>query len=173
MTVTPEDFGEDHPLSGIQFQRKLERRAWEAGEGKVPVQRFEDFCKNRKSVNTGSIKPNIKGNYSLANVRGIFPEELSGALQQGIERMDRKIHGFADKDVLLSGVESRTSSPVRIRRDEEFRSNIPWIYPCGEGAGYAGGITSAAMDGLKVAEAIIRKYEAFGREQEEFSPHHH
>lgn len=172
VTVTPEDFGEDHPLSGIQFQRKLERRAWEAGEGKVPVQRFEDFCKNRKSVNTGSIKPNIKGNYSLANVRGIFPEELSGALQQGIERMDRKIHGFADKDVLLSGVESRTSSPVRIRRDEEFRSNIPWIYPCGEGAGYAGGITSAAMDGLKVAEAIIRKYEAFGREQEEFSPRH-
>ena len=91
-------------------------------------------------------------------MRGIFPEELSLSLQQGIERMDHKIRGFADKDVLLSGVESRTSSPVRISRDEEFRSSIPWIYPCGEGAGYAGGITSAAMDGIKVAEAVISKY---------------
>lgn len=102
----------------------------------------------------------MKGNYSLANVRDIFPDELAGSLQKGIGQMNRKIHGFADPDVLLSGVESRTSSPVRIPRDEEFRSSIPWIYPCGEGAGYAGGITSAAMDGLKVAEAIIRKYEA-------------
>ena len=75
--------------------------------------------------------------------------------------MDRKIRGFAGKDVLLSGVESRTSSPVRINRDTDFRSNIPWIYPCGEGAGYAGGITSAAMDGVKVAEALIRKFTEF------------
>ena len=158
VTVTPDDYGSDHPLAGVQFQRELERRAWKAGAGNVPVQRFEDFCENRKSEELGSIKPNIKGHYSLANVRGIFPEELSLSLQQGIERMDHKIRGFADKDVLLSGVESRTSSPVRISRDEEFRSSIPWIYPCGEGAGYAGGITSAAMDGIKVAEAVISKY---------------
>ncbi|MCF2568818.1 FAD-dependent oxidoreductase [Mediterraneibacter glycyrrhizinilyticus] len=158
VTVTPDDYGSDHPLAGVQFQRDLERRAWEAGAGNVPVQRFEDFCENRKSEELGSIKPNIKGHYSLANVRGIFPEELSLSLQQGIERMDHKIRGFADKDVLLSGVESRTSSPVRISRDEGFRSSIPWIYPCGEGAGYAGGITSAAMDGIKVAEAVISKY---------------
>lgn len=158
VTVTPEDYGQNHPLSGVQFQRKLERKAWEAGEGNVPVQRFEDFCKNRKTAELGRIKPNIKGNFSLANVREIFPEELAGSLQRGIEQMNRKIHGFADPDVLLSGVESRTSSPVRISRDEEFRGSIPWIYPCGEGAGYAGGITSAAMDGLKVAEAIIIKY---------------
>ena len=160
VTVTPEDYGQDDPLSGVQFQRELERKAWEAGKGNIPVQRFEDFCKNRKTVELGRIKPNVKGNYSLANVRDIFPDELAGSLQKGIGQMNRKIHGFADPDVLLSGVESRTSSPVRIPRDEEFRSSIPWIYPCGEGAGYAGGITSAAMDGLKVAEAIIRKYEA-------------
>ena len=79
--------------------------------------------------------------------------------------MDRKIHGFADDDALLSGVESRTSSPVRIMRNKEFVSEIPWIYPCGEGAGYAGGITSAAMDGMKVAEAVISKYSAAKEQQ--------
>lgn len=161
VTVTPDDYGTGHPLGGVEFQRKLEKRAWEEGRGCVPVQRFEDFCANRKTVELGCIKPNIKGNYRLGNVRNIFPGELSASLQQGIESMDRKIRGFAGKDVLLSGVESRTSSPVRINRDTDFRSNIPWIYPCGEGAGYAGGITSAAMDGVKVAEALIRKFTEF------------
>ena len=126
VTVTPEDYGQDDPLSGVQFQRELERKAWEAGKGNIPVQRFEDFCKNRKTVELGRIKPNVKGNYSLANVRDIFPDELAGSLQKGIGQMNRKIHGFADPDVLLSGVESRTSSPVRIPRDEEFRSSIPF-----------------------------------------------
>lgn len=161
VTVTPKDFGQDHPLSGVRFQKELEQKAWKAGGGNVPVQRFEDFCNGRRTEELGKIKPNIKGNFTLANVRSIFPEELAESLQQGIVQMNRKIHGFADPDVILSGVESRTSSPVRILRDEEFRGSIPWIYPCGEGAGYAGGITSAAMDGLKVAEAIIRKYAAF------------
>ncbi len=158
VTVTPQDYGSDHPLAGVQFQRDLEERAWKEGKGCVPVQRFGDFSRNKATEKLGRIKPNIKGHYTLANVRNIFPEGLSESLQQGIEAMDRKIRGFADADVLLSGVESRTSSPVRISRDNEFKSSIPWIYPCGEGAGYAGGITSAAMDGLKVAEAIIREY---------------
>lgn len=161
VTVTPQDYGTDHPLAGVEFQRELEKRAWEEGSGCVPVQRFEDFCANRKTVELGCIKPNIKGHYRLGNVRNIFPEELSLSIQQGIGAMDHKIRGFADKDVLLSGVESRTSSPVRINRDDNFRSNIPWVYPCGEGAGYAGGITSAAMDGVKVAEALIRKFTEF------------
>lgn len=161
VTVTPQDYGTDHPLSGVEFQRELERRAWEEGSGCVPVQRFEDFCANKKTVELGCIKPNIKGHYRLGNVRNIFPEELSLSIQEGIGAMDHKIRGFADKDVLLSGVESRTSSPVRINRDESFRSNIPWVYPCGEGAGYAGGITSAAMDGVKVAEALVRKFTEF------------
>ena len=161
VTVTPQDYGADHPLAGVEFQRKLERRAWEEGKGCVPVQRFEDFCADKKTVELGCIKPNIKGHYRLGNVRNIFPEELSASIEEGIRAMDHKIRGFADKDVLLSGVESRTSSPVRINRDDSFRSNIPWVYPCGEGAGYAGGITSAAMDGIKVAEALIRKFTEF------------
>ena len=161
VTVTPQDYGTDHPLSGVEFQRELERRAWEEGSGYVPVQRFEDFCANKKTVELGCIKPNIKGHYRLGNVRNIFPEELSLSIQEGIGAMDHKIRGFADKDVLLCGVESRTSSPVRINRDDGFRSNIPWVYPCGEGAGYAGGITSAAMDGVKVAEALVRKFTEF------------
>ena len=161
VTVTPQDYGTDHPLSGVEFQRELERRAWEEGSGCVPVQRFEDFCANKETVELGCIKPNIKGHYRLGNVRNIFPEELSLSIQEGIGAMDHKIRGFADKDVLLSGVESRTSSPVRINRDDSFRSNIPWVYPCGEGAGYAGGITSAAMDGVKVAEALVRKFTEF------------
>ncbi len=161
VTVTPDDYGTEHPLGGVEFQRKLEKRAWEEGQGSVPVQRFEDFCAGKRTEAPGCIKPNIKGNYSFGNVRNIFPEELSASLQEGIEAMDHKIRGFAGKDVLLSGVESRTSSPVRINRDTGFSSNIPWVYPCGEGAGYAGGITSAAMDGIKVAEAVIRKFTEF------------
>ena len=113
---------------------------------------------DRVSDHFGAVRPNMKGAYSFGNVRRIFPGELAASIQEGISRMDRKIRGFAGDDVLLSGVESRTSSPVRIPRDEAFVSSVPWIYPCGEGAGYAGGITSAAMDGLKVAEALIRRF---------------
>ena len=100
----------------------------------------------------------MKGGSRFGSVRRIFPDELARSIQDGICRMDRKIRGFADEDTLLSGVESRTSSPLRILRDEKFASSVPWIYPCGEGAGYAGGITSAAMDGLKVAEGLIRRF---------------
>lgn len=158
VTVTKEDYGSGHPLSGVEFQRRLEQRAWEEGKGSVPVQRFEDFCIGKVTEHFGNVRPNIKGAYQFGNVRDIFPEELAQSLEKGIRGMDRKIHGFADADTLLSGVESRTSSPVRITRKEDFTSNVPWVYPCGEGAGYAGGITSAAMDGMKVAEAIIRRY---------------
>lgn len=165
VTVSPEDFGSDSPLAGVSFQRDLERKAWQEGQGKVPVQRFADFCADRVSDGFGSVRPNIKGKYTMGNLRHIFPQEISDSIQEGICAMDRKIHGFADDDALLSGVESRTSSPVRIMRNKEFVSEIPWIYPCGEGAGYAGGITSAAMDGMKVAEAVISKYSAAKEQQ--------
>lgn len=158
VTVTPEDYGSEHPLAGISFQRRLEEKAWQAGQGAVPVQRFEDYRMNRLSTFFGSVHPNIKGNFTFGNVREIFPGDIGDSIEKGICAMDRKICGFAGDDVILSGVESRTSSPVRIVRNDAFTAKIPWIYPCGEGAGYAGGITSAAMDGLKVAEAIIRKY---------------
>ena len=161
VTVTPEDFGSQHPLAGVEFQRKLEERAYQIGSGKVPVQRFKDFCKNQKTEKLGDIMPQIKGNYTLANVREIFPEELAHSIELGIKSFDNQIQGFANDDTLLSGVESRTSSPVRITRNEELQIENTRIYPCGEGAGYAGGITSAAIDGIKVAEMIATNFAPF------------
>ena len=161
VTVTPQDFESDHPLAGISFQRKLEEQAYQIGNGNIPVQCYKDFCNNVPTKEFGGVRPQMKGNYQLANVRSVFPEELAESIEQGIANMDRKIHGFAREDALLSGVESRTSSPVKILRNEALESDFRGIYPCGEGAGYAGGITSAAMDGMKVAEAIMKKYVPF------------
>lgn len=158
VTVTPEDYGSGHPLAGIGFQRRLEALAYKEGRGSVPVQCFGDFCRNQATTRLGAIHPRIKGKFRLANVRAIFPEELADSLEKGICAMDQKIPGFAREDALLSGVESRTSSPVRLIRSDTMESGIRGIYPCGEGAGYAGGIMSAAMDGLKTAEALIRRY---------------
>lgn len=158
VTVNPEDFGGGDALAGVEFQRKLERAAYQLGGGKIPVQLFGDFCQNTASTALGQVEPCMKGAYTFANVRSIFPEELSGALEEGIKGCESLIRGFSRADAILSGVESRTSSPVRILRDEQFESEIRGLYPCGEGAGYAGGITSAAMDGLKIAEAIAKKY---------------
>ena len=161
VTVTPQDFPENGPLGGIEFQRRLERKAWEAGNGSVPVQTFGDYKANRTTEAFGEIRPNIRGSYAMANVRSILPEEIGDSIEEGILAFGTKLKGFDREDALLSGVESRTSSPVRIVRNEEFQANIHGIYPCGEGAGYAGGITSAAMDGVKIAEAISKKYRNF------------
>lgn len=160
VSVTPQDFGGDHPLAGVEFQRKLEEAAWRAGNGNVPVQLYLDFKQNRPSTEAKEITPCIKGSCSFSNIRGIFPDYISEALIEGIEYFGQKIKGFNRPDALLSAVESRTSSPVRIERNDLFESNIRGLYPCGEGAGYAGGITSAAMDGIKVAEAIAKCYRA-------------
>lgn len=170
VTVTPEDFGSEEPLSGVDFQRRVEEAAYEAGEGAVPVQCFGDFCENRKTEKLGDVTPQIKGEWRFGDVRKIFPVELAESLIQGIQKMDRKIHGFSRPDAVISGVESRTSSPVRICRDEAYECNIKGIYPCGEGAGYAGGITSAAMDGMKAAEAIIQRFSSFDDGRSRFSP---
>ncbi len=161
VTVTPEDYGMEHPLSGMYFQRELEQKAYALGQGKVPVQRFGDFCENRVTQKLGAIKPQIKGGYVLSNVREIFPSEISASIEEGIKSFDKLIQGFANDDAVLSGVESRTSSPIRIQRNEELQIENTGIYPCGEGAGYAGGITSAAMDGIKVAEQIATKFSSF------------
>ena len=158
VTVDPADFGSDSPLAGMEFQRRLEEAAFKAGRGKIPVQLYEDFYKNQPSAGPGAVTPMIKGAYAWSNVRSIFPEEIGDALEMGIREFDKKLKGYARGDAVLSGVESRTSSPVRIPRDETFQSSVRGLYPCGEGAGYAGGITSAAMDGLKVAEAIAGNY---------------
>lgn len=158
VTVTPEDFGDGDVLSGVRYQQDLEKKAFQAGGGRIPVQRFADFKAGIPSRCLGTVVPQMKGEYIPANVRQIFPEEIAVSIEQGITAFDKKIHGFADPDTLLSGVESRTSSPVRILRDESLVSNFSGIYPCGEGAGYAGGITSAALDGIRVAEAIASKF---------------
>jgi len=163
VTVTPEDYGNAHPLEGMYFQQTLERKAFEEGRGFIPVQRYEDFCANQKTKKLGAVIPQSKGSYRLANVRNIFPEKIAESIAQGIKSFDKQIKGFANNDVVLSGVESRTSSPVKILRDDKFEIGNTGIYPCGEGAGYAGGITSAAMDGMKIAEMICKKFVPFDK----------
>lgn len=158
VTVTPSDFGSDDILAGVEFQRRLEKYAYRQGNGSVPIQLFGDFCQNRASTSLGEVVPCIKGSWQLSNVREGLPAFLGTSLEQGITMFEKRMKGFARKDALLSGVESRTSSPVRILRNENRLSEVEGFYPCGEGAGYAGGITSAAMDGMKTAEAIIKVY---------------
>ncbi len=155
VTVSPEDFGGTDVLAGIEFQRRYERAAYLQAGGKIPVQLFGDFQKNLPSSSLGGVVPQIKGEYALGNVREILPEFIGDSIAEGIQAFGKRIRGYDREDAVLSGIESRTSSPVRILRDESFQANIRGVYPCGEGAGYAGGIMSAAMDGLRVADAII------------------
>ena len=165
VAVTPEDFGSDHPLAGVYFQRELEKKAFELGQGKIPVQRYGEFKKRVEQawVEDGiqmedDFEPCTKGAYCFADVTQILPQECNQAFVEGMEQFGRMIKGFDRSDALLLGVESRTSSPVRIHRDEQLQSDIRGLYPCGEGAGYAGGITSAAMDGVRIAEEIAGRY---------------
>ncbi|MBE5926797.1 MAG: FAD-binding protein [Lachnospiraceae bacterium] len=161
VNVTPNDFGNDNPLAGLEFQRRLEKNAYREGNKKVPVQLYGDFKNDKKSKEFGDVLPCIKGDYELSNLRNVLPEYISESLIQGIDNFSNVIKNYNRYDAVMSGVESRTSSPLRIIRDDNLQSNIKGLYPCGEGAGYAGGITSAAMDGLKVAEMIITKYDSF------------
>lgn len=156
VTVNPEDFPGNDPLAGVEFQRGLEKRAYEAGKGKVPVQLFGDFKENIASTAFGEIIADTKGSYSFANLRTILPENLNQAFIEGIEDCGKRLKGFNRPDAVLSGIESRTSSPVKFERDESFQANIRGLFPCGEGAGYAGGITSAGMDGIRVAETLAK-----------------
>lgn len=158
VTVRPEDFGGGGVLSGVSFQRRLEEAAFRAGGGCIPVQLLSDFCQGVNSRILGEVEPCMKGAWSFGDVRGIFPEHLAEALKEGILGCGKILPGFDRGDAVLSGVESRTSSPVRILRNAELESSIGGLYPCGEGAGYAGGITSAAMDGVRAAEALAGKY---------------
>jgi len=167
ITISPEDYGDGHPLSGIAFQRELEHKAFEAGNGKVPVQRYADFYREvmkedkKESMHLDAFSPCIKGEYTFTSLKNILPDELEKSFIMGMEEFNRKIPGFAAGNVSLSAIESRTSSPVRIVRDEFMESKVKGLYPCGEGAGYAGGITSAAVDGIKIAETIRKKYRSF------------
>lgn len=159
VNVTPDDFAaegfQDYGvLSGVEFQRKFEKLAFEEGKGAIPVQRFGDYKDNRISEDLGKITPNIRGKYHFGNINNCLPVYVNDAIIEGIQYYDGKLEGFADDDAVLAGIETRTSSPVRIVRDTDFMSEFKGLFPCGEGAGYAGGITSAAVDGIKVAEAV-------------------
>ena len=157
MTVHPEDFGEGGVLAGIDFQRRWEGLAFEAGRGsfELPVQTFGDFLAGRASSAFGDVRPSSRGGPRL-------PPTSTPASLTMWPRRSRKASrpltagsgGFARPDAILTGVETRTSSPVRILRGGDFQSSLPGLYPCGEGAGYSGGIMSSAIDGIKVAEAI-------------------
>lgn len=157
VTVTPSDFGED-PMDGIKFQRELEEKAYNLGNGKIPIQLYGDFKNNLKTNKLGDVEPIFKGNYTFSNLNDILPKYISDSLKEGIDYFGKKIKGYDRNDAIIAAIESRTSSPVRIVRDDLLESNIKGIYPCGEGAGYAGGITSAAVDGIKIAEAIASFY---------------
>lgn len=183
ITVDPKDFGSEDVLSGVEFQRRLEEKAFELGGGKIPVEYYGDFKAaitkmssdtqtaekstqsfDKELVNTNEMKtqksfetiaPCMRGEYVFGNVHEILPDELNTCFVQGMEKFGRMIKGYNNDKALVSGVESRTSSPVRINRGQSLESvNIKGLYPCGEGAGYAGGIMSAAMDGMKVAEYV-------------------
>ncbi len=161
--VNPEDFDKEGftgVLSGMEFQRKWEELCFRKAGGKVPVQRFIDLKNRVKTTSFGSVIPDTKGRFEMSELSEVLPEYVINGITEGVDDFDRRLKGFADPDAVLSGVETRTSSPVRIVRNEEFEA-LPGLYPCGEGAGYAGGIMSAAVDGIKVFEAVGRKYKGF------------
>jgi uncharacterized FAD-dependent dehydrogenase len=157
--VFPEDFGSDHPLAGVAFQRDLEKKAFELGGStyQAPAQLVGDFLKNQPSTAMASVTPSYALGVTPTDLTDLFPDYINTALKEALTGLDQKLHGFAMADAVMTGVESRSSSPLRINRDEEsFQSvSTKGLYPSGEGAGFAGGIVSAAIDGLKCAEALI------------------
>jgi len=156
VNVGPEDFPEDDVLSGVAFQEQWERAAFRLGGGdyRAPAQRIEDFLARRPSEGGGSIQPTYRPGVTWTDLEGCLPPCVTDTLRQAIPTLDRKLRGFAAPDGVLTGVETRSSSPVRIVRDEHYQSALRGLFPCGEGAGYAGGIVSAAVDGIRVAEAV-------------------
>ena len=181
VTVSPEDCAADYerilrehpelgapsseeipaPLIGMEYQRRLEELAYRAGGGKIPTQRYVDFRERVPSTGCGSIPPVNKGAVSYTELHSVLPEYMASAIDEGMQAFDAKMPGYAGGDALLQAIESRTSSPVRILRDESLQApDHAGLYPCGEGAGYAGGIMSAAIDGLRVAEAIMAEYKS-------------
>ncbi|PHV71676.1 hypothetical protein CS063_03695 [Sporanaerobium hydrogeniformans] len=160
VNVVPKDYEDDHPLAGIKLQRYFENLAYRLG-GKnyqAPVQRVGDFLKGRPTTEFGLVQPSYKPGVAFTNLRSELPDFMGEALEEALVEFGKKIKNFDHPDAVLTGFETRSSSPVRLLRDKLYQSNIRGLYPAGEGAGYAGGITSAAVDGIEVAEAIIHYY---------------
>lgn len=161
VTITPEDYkhynkeGIPSVLNGVNFQREIENKTYKLCDGRVPIQLFRDFKNDVNSTDYKTVIPMIKGQYDFGKISEIFPKEINKDIILAIENFGTKIKGFDMDDAILCAVESRTSSPVRILRDENLQSSIEGVFPCGEGAGYAGGILSAAVDGIKIANYVI------------------
>ncbi|MBO6129018.1 MAG: FAD-dependent oxidoreductase [Pseudobutyrivibrio sp.] len=155
VSVGEREFDKSNPLAGVEYQRRIEEKAFSLCKGKIPQQLLGDFKAKKLSTSYGKFTSETKGLTAFGMLSDIFSQDITQSFIDGMGIFGTKIKGFDRDDAILSGIESRTSSPVRINRNELFQSNISGLYPCGEGAGYAGGITSAAMDGMKVAEALI------------------
>jgi hypothetical protein len=160
--VLPEDFGSNHPLAGVDFQEKYERLAYELG-GKnynAPAQLVGDFLNDKVSTSLGKVEASYKPGITFVDLRECLPEFVTTTMKEALVSLNRKLDGFAMYDAVLTGVETRSSAPIRIVRDEDSLESVNTknLYPCGEGAGYAGGIVTAAVDGIKCAEKIIQKY---------------
>lgn len=161
VNVVPEDFADDHPLAGVRFQRHWERAAFELGgrDFRAPAQLLADFLGGVASSAAGDVQPTYPLGVEYADLSRCLPDFVVSSLREAAPVLDRRLHGFATPDALLTGVETRSSSPVRVLRDDTLQSNLRGVYPCGEGAGYAGGIMSAAVDGMRCAEAVLARYE--------------
>ena len=155
--LQPNDFPDSDPLAGVRLQQIWEKRAFTQGGGgfKAPAQRVGDFLKNRASDSFGAVTPSYLPGVTPTDICDCLPDYVTASLREALPILDRKLHGFASPDAVLTGIETRSSSPVRILRSTDFQASMRGLYPCGEGAGYAGGITSAAVDGIKVAEAVV------------------
>ncbi len=155
--VEPADFPDEHPLSGFKLQREIEEKAFRLGGGDytAPAQLVGDFLKAKKSTGLGAVKPSFPTGVAMGDISAVLPQKVVNTMREALVQMDKKLKGFAMNDAVLTAPETRSSSPVRILRDEFYQTNIRGLYPCGEGAGYAGGIVSAAVDGVKCAEAVL------------------
>ena len=159
VNVTPEDFGGDGPLAGIAFQRDLEAAAYQAGQGNylAPAQRVEDFLAKRPSTGPGRVIPSYRPGVTWTNLWDCLPDFVAASIAEALPILGRKLKGYDQSDAVLTAVESRSSSPVRLLRNDDHQSPIQGLYPCGEGGGWAGGILSAAADGMRCAEAICKQ----------------
>lgn len=164
VNVSPEDFDSDYPLAGVEFQRKYEQLAFKLGgeNYNAPAQLVGDFLKDKASTSIGDVNPSYNPGITLTSLDECLPGFVVETMKEGIIKLGRKLEGFDMHDAILTGVETRSSSPIRIVRNEETLEamNVAGLYPCGEGAGYAGGIVTAAVDGIKCAEKIIEKYKS-------------
>ena len=157
VTVNPRDFPYPGPLGGVQWQREIEEKAYQLSGGyQAPAQRFGDFLDGRPSTGAGAVRPTYLPGVHWCDLHEFLPERITDNLKKGIVDLDKRLKGFADPDAVLTGPETRSSSPVRIVRNESGQSQLQGLYPAGEGAGYAGGIMSAAVDGMEAAEAVLK-----------------